>query len=65
MIKYFCDMCKTEITRNYISDRYRPWVYANGKNFKADISIRQNGNPDSGEICRHCVKKIVAEGKEV
>ena len=64
-IKLYCDMCNKEIGRNYISERFKPWIYRNNTNFSAEVIITKNKITNQSELCLDCVKLLVNEGKEV
>ena len=61
MVKYFCDVCETEVTkREYIVKRYRPSL---GK-VECEIMVRIDGIWNSGCICLKCLKEVLNKGRE-
>ncbi len=63
MIKRYCDVCKEEIDRNYVSDRL---VMQKSNVAKAEVVVAIDGvRNGGGEICRPCLMLILTEGVEV
>lgn len=54
-VKRFCDVCKGEMKRDIKMYPHR---------FKTDIHLIEVKVEGIADICRDCLKKIVAEGKE-
>lgn len=60
-VKYFCDCCKEELTRNVVSDRYRPTRYSNYTNFAAEVMVRVGTTWNSGHLCKPCLLTILTD----
>jgi hypothetical protein len=60
MVIYRCDVCGTDLTRNYVSERLRAKLGI----VDVEVTVGIRGTWNSGEICRSCLAKVVAEGKE-
>ena len=66
MIKYFCDLCKKEISKNY-SDEFTARLSKNGHVVEATVRFESLPSPPSTswEICKNCLVQVVSEGEEV
>ncbi len=62
MIKRYCDVCKEETDRNYVTNRL---VVQKNKAAKAEVVVAINGAWNAGEICHSCLMLILTEGVEV
>ena len=60
-IKRFCDSCGTEVIRNYVSQRLK----LRRRGFTAEVMLTYGSTCNSGEICRACLNKLLALGKEI
>lgn len=60
MIKRICDICKKEIERNCVGQRYLPCL---GK-VSCEVMVAIEGTWNDGEICLDCLKKVLMQGKE-
>lgn len=60
MIKHFCDLCKKEVKRNYVSNRFTPRL---GKHY-IQVTVAIDGCNNDGAICKSCLDKIYKEGVE-
>jgi hypothetical protein len=59
--KRYCDVCDTEINRNYVSSRYRLKRGA----FTAEIMLKRDSTWNTGEICLPCLRELLTKGREV
>jgi hypothetical protein len=60
MRKGFCDVCKQELSRNYVSERYSPKKGL----IKCEVMVSFNGTWNSGEICLDCLKLVLFNGEK-
>ncbi len=58
MIRYFCDCCNKEITKeqNVVSNRINKWVNLDGTNINVEIYSGIN-NSCKGHLCFSCFAK--------
>lgn len=58
MIKYFCDCCNKEITKeqNIIENKINTWVNLDGTNINVEIYSGIN-NSNKGHLCFSCLTK--------
>ncbi len=60
MIKYFCDVCKKELSsRNYVSDRYKP-IFAG---VRCEVMVGVGETMNDGHICLACLLKVLNKGE--
>ncbi len=61
MIKRFCDICGTEITKDnsIVSEipggRLGASIKKNGAELKVEILTSVDGTANKGDVCKHCV----------
>ncbi len=62
MIKYFCDFCEKEITKENSPEggfnnvrRVGTTLNKNGLNLKVEIITSRNGTANDGQFCKHCI----------
>jgi hypothetical protein len=60
MIKEYCDVCKKEIKRNYISERF----CAELGDMEIEIIVAYQHTWNNGHICKSCLLDVVNKGKE-
>lgn len=60
MIKMFCDVCGKEIERNFVIERLRIRL----KDVELEIIAGVDGVWNGGQLCKDCLMKAIAEGKE-
>jgi hypothetical protein len=57
MKMFFCDCCKKEIGRNYVSERLNEEVKINGVLVMIEITIGMNKCWNQGDLCKDCLQK--------
>lgn len=60
MKKVFCDVCKEEIKRNFVSERFSPKKGL----IKLEVMVGFNGTWNAGEICLPCLKMVFNAGEK-
>lgn len=62
MIKTFCDICKNEIRRNYVSSRIQGRGYRDGNDpVMVQIIVGIPPSWNSGALCRDCLRTAVLD----
>lgn len=64
MIKYYCDGCGQEISRNYVSQRLTVCLKLKEERFTIEVLVRKNDIANNGELCLDCLMKILVQGKD-
>ncbi len=57
MMKEFCDGCRKEVFRNYISDRFE----LNYETYSIRMILAYDGTWNGGSICNECLVKLLKE----
>lgn len=70
MIKQFCDMCMTEIDRNYVSNRLKMVYCPDAGNpdmptIIAEVMVEVNGICNHGDLCRNCLFEVLTHGVDL
>ncbi|MBC8488486.1 MAG: hypothetical protein H8D45_20860 [Bacteroidetes bacterium] len=55
MIKYYCDVCGQELTRNYVGNRLR----SNYNNVSVEVMVAIGNVWNEGELCGTCLKDVI------
>ena len=55
MTKMFCDRCKRETRRNYVSDRLKGIMGGHG----IEVMVKYGGTWNKGHLCLECLKNII------
>lgn len=71
MTKHFCDVCGKQLKRNYVSDRHTPTLKVEPESFDekrvkvtAQVTVAVNDVWNEGDICLHCLLRVLKEGEE-
>jgi len=61
MIKYYCDVCGKELTRDYVEDR----LVRELDRVKVEVTVAIDGTWNKGDICGDCLIKAISKGKDI
>ena len=63
MIKVFCDVCKNEIRRNVVHERYRPAKYFRDAltNVQAEVVVTIEKVANKGDLCLPCLISVLTQ----
>ena len=60
MIKHYCDCCESELSRNYVTQRFSEEMVVSGKRVRVDIMLVIDGVSNQGDLCENCLGKFLA-----
>jgi len=59
MIKHFCDVCKKEVERNFVNQRFKQTSLIRGTRVGVEIIVGIDDVWNAGDICDACLGRFL------